>query len=239
MDLERAIGQQAPPRRRWRTWAGYEPVLADLTYERARAELRHGPPERQDELLAALVRIARHDREAVTVVVSCLLPGLRALITRHAPGLDHPEALAVAVGGLCEAVIRFESEPVFVASRLLRLPRYRLRRAVRTEVAWRRHSRDIPEHTDPNEPTDVGTAVSLHLAVRAGLLTPTDAWLIHATRVVGHSLSYVARCLGVTYEAVKKRRQRAEARWAVKRTAASRQSEVTPVAPGPLPQEVA
>lgn len=212
MNLERAIGEQLPTRRRWHTWTNLEPVLAGRDLEQVRTELRHGPQCRQDELLAALVRIAQRDVDAVTVVVRCLLPGLRGLISRHAPGLDRSEAFAVAVGGLAEAIVRFDGELTFVASQLLRLPRYRLQRAVRIEGTWRVQVREVHECGRPM--VEVRAAVCLGLAVHAGLLNAADAWLIHATRVVGHSLAWAAGRLGIGYEAAKKRRQRAEARFA-------------------------
>ena len=44
-------------------------------------------------------------------------------------------------------------------------------------------------------------------------LTQVDAALIRATRVAGLTLTDAARLLGLSYEAAKKRRQRAEAAW--------------------------
>jgi hypothetical protein len=50
-------------------------------------------------------------------------------------------------------------------------------------------------------------------AVTAGVLGTFDATLIEATRLNGLSLVDAAMLLGVSYEAAKKRRRRAEAAW--------------------------
>jgi hypothetical protein len=50
-------------------------------------------------------------------------------------------------------------------------------------------------------------------AVTAGVLGAFDAALIEATRLNGLSLADAARLLGVSYEAAKKRRRRAEVAW--------------------------
>lgn len=46
-----------------------------------------------------------------------------------------------------------------------------------------------------------------------GVLAPVDAVLIKATRLNGIRLGDAALLLGLSYEAAKKRRQRAEATW--------------------------
>ena len=51
-------------------------------------------------------------------------------------------------------------------------------------------------------------------AVDAGVLAEHEARLILDTRVDGRTLPEVADELGLSYEAAKKRRRRAEARWA-------------------------
>lgn len=124
-----------------------------------------------------------------------------------------PKPSLSQIAGLCEGITRFDGEPVFVASQLLQLPKRQLQRAVRIETAWRHHAREVPDHAAAVASVDVRCAVHLQLAVDAGKLTAAEAWLIHATRITGHSLGEVARRLDIGYEAAKKRRQRAEARW--------------------------
>jgi hypothetical protein len=54
-----------------------------------------------------------------------------------------------------------------------------------------------------------------------GRLSPVDAALIQSTRLGGLSLAGAAELLGLSYEAAKKRRQRAEAVWACERADAA------------------
>ncbi|MGH9152392.1 MAG: hypothetical protein ACRD03_08360 [Acidimicrobiales bacterium] len=214
------VERQRPSRRQWRTWTRHEPGLAGLDYDRMRDELRHGTADRKDELLTALVRLAQRNPEVVAVVVACLLPGLRALVGRHARGLEKAEALAVAVAGLCESIAHHPGgEAPFVANRLLQLPKRRLQRAAILEDTWRRHGRQLSERAGVGVVrVELSASALLRLAVDAGVLTATDAWLIHATRIGGHTLGWAAGRLGVAYETAKKRRQRAEARWVARWT---------------------
>jgi hypothetical protein len=75
-----------------------------MSWERLGAELAGADPGRHDELLAALVRIARRDPDATAVVVGALAPGIRRRIARYAPGLARDDAWSIAVEGLCNAV---------------------------------------------------------------------------------------------------------------------------------------
>jgi hypothetical protein len=54
----------------------------------------------------------------------------------------------------------------------------------------------------------------LALAVEAGVLCAEDAVLIRATRLDGVRLCDAARLCGLSYQAAKKRRRRAEVAWA-------------------------
>ena len=60
--------------------------------------------------------------------------------------------------------------------------------------------------------TDVDLLSVLREAESLGLITPADTELITATRVTGETLTRVARRSGVSSEAARKRRSRAEAR---------------------------
>lgn len=213
--LATALERTAPSRAHWDSWSRRDPALADLTYEHLRLELRNGDQRRKDELLGALVRAARADPNAFPVVATCLLPGLRRRITRYAPSLDHDEAFAIVVTALYEAVAKHDTGkfPYFVASRLLDLPTRRLRRAVAQHRSWMRH-RALDDATVSVAPGPLLSAATLLAgAVAAGAVTPHDAQLIHDTRVDGRPLREAAQRLGLGYEAARKRRQRAEARW--------------------------
>ncbi|MGH9212495.1 MAG: hypothetical protein ACRD2C_17740 [Acidimicrobiales bacterium] len=203
-----------PTRHRWRAWTNHAPALAGLSWQRFRGELRHSTADRQDELLAALAHIAHRDPAAIDVLVACLTPGLRARIARHAPGLPPDDAWAIAAAGICAAATGPDPPTSLVASRLLDAAKRHLQRAVRGEVAWHRQANALPVREDAGHDGELSGGLILASAVSAGVLRRHDAWLIYTTRVVGHSLGYAARRLGLGYEATKKRRQRAEDRWA-------------------------
>lgn len=222
--LEAALQHATATRRQWRAWARHQPALAGLDDQQLRRELTVAGQDRKDSLLAALVLLAQsgpHADAALMVLARCLLPGLRRRIARRAPDLDRPEAVAVAVAGLTERVHAYHpARPArFVATYLQETPSDRLRRADAVERRWASYHRNTPEAAiDPN--TDVAglpARTVVTVAVDAGVLSAADAWLICATRAGGlhlRDLRAAAECLGISYAAAVKRRQRAERRWA-------------------------
>jgi hypothetical protein len=215
-NLETALERAAPSRLQWHAWTRGDPALAGLTYQDVRRELCTGDQDRKDRLLGALVRVTRTDPDAFAVVAACLLPALRRRVRLLGPSLDRDDALAVLVEGLYEAVARADATlDAFVATRLLSVPTRRLRRAVSCERAWDRTSR--PEcHGPTADAAGIGPSAHTMLAgaVAAGVLSPVDAQLILDTRIAGYPLRGAAGRLGLAYETAKKRRQRAEVRWA-------------------------
>jgi hypothetical protein len=215
-NLETALERVAPTRAQWGAWTRREPSLVGLTYGDLRRVLRTGCQYRKDELLGALVRATHADPGAFGVVAACLLPGLRRRIARYAPTLDRQDALAVVVDALYEAVAIYETTEQFrfVAGALLELPTRRLRRAVADQRSWSAHARDDADPTSTAAGVELSAPAMLAAAVGAGVIAGRDAQLILETRIAGWSLREAARRLGLGYEAAKKRRQRAEARWA-------------------------
>jgi hypothetical protein len=215
VNLETTLDRTTPTGTQWVAWTQQEPALADLTHQDMRGQLRTADPGRKDELLGALVRLVQADRGAFGVLAACLLPGLRHRIARHAPSLDREEALALMVDALYEAVASYDAAQhhQFIAEALLALPTRRLRRAVVAHRVW---SSQV-QHSDDGAPDAAAPVLSpralLWSAVEARVLTEHDARLIFDTRIAGRTLPEVARQLGLRYEAAKKRRQRAEARW--------------------------
>jgi hypothetical protein len=219
LDIETQLEHTTPTRRQWRAWADAQPALRGLDHDRLRDELQAGAQHRKDELLATLVHLAQHGPHpnlAVLVVTACLLPGLRHLIGRYARRLDRQEALQVLVTALCEHIPTFDldSHPRFVATHLLGLPAGRLRRAVGSERSWASHSRRIPDTPAADTTSGSPVAEPMRLAMTAGVVTASNSWLIHATRVDGLPLRAAACLLNLGYEAAKKRRRRAENRLA-------------------------
>jgi hypothetical protein len=196
--------------RQWRTWTHQEPALRGLSWHQFVVDLATGDPGRQDQLLAALARIARHDSESLDVIVAALAPGVRARIKRYAPGLPLDDAYSVATIGICAIVAACPVPEQFIASRLLDAAKRQLGHAVQAEIAWQTHSQQ-PTNDDAPIENDLSGLI-LATAVDSGELTRPDAWLLHATIVDGHPLDRAAHRLGISYEAAKKRRQRARAR---------------------------
>ena len=215
-NLETALERTVPSRAQWQAWTRGDPALAGLTYRDVRRELRTGTQDRKDRLLGALVRVTKTNPDAFAVVAACLLPALRRRVPHYAPSLDRDDAFAVLVEGLYEAVARADATPkTFVATHLLSTPTRRLRRAAAYERAWDCSSR-VECHGPTPDAAVIGLSADTMLAaaVAAGVLVPADAQLILETRIAGHSLRAAARRQGLPYEVAKKRRQRAEARWA-------------------------
>lgn len=217
VQLVRSLDQMSPTRRQWRRWTRFEADLATSIFEDVRRELLDEavPPDRKDDLLAALLRSAQRDGEAAITVVICLLPGLCRAIRRFAPSLDPEEAWAELIVALCEKVRLYplDRRPRRIAANLLWDATRQLLRAVRANQRWTAHVAEL----DTAHGADGEPALSLDglwdLAVDAGVLSQLDVALINATRVGGMRLNAAAHLLGVNYEAAKKRRQRAEAAW--------------------------
>jgi hypothetical protein len=228
LDLETALERTAPTRTQWDAWTRREPAFAGLTYGDFRRVLRTGCQDRKDELLGALVRATHADPGAFGVVAACLLPGLRRRVARYAPSLDRQEAFAVMVDALYEAVAAYDTaeHSRFVAGGLLALPTRRLRRATTDQRSWSLHARHDTDAPSAAPGVELSAAAMLAPAVDAGVVTNRDAQLILDTRIAGRSLRDTARRLDLGYEAAKKRRRRAEARWAIWWT-----SSATPVSP--------
>jgi hypothetical protein len=215
-DLETALEQTAPTRAQWNAWARREPALAGLSYDDLRRALGTACQDRKDQLLRALVRATHADLCAFAVLAACLLPGIRCRIARLAPLLERQDALAIMVGALFEAVAASDAaeQSRFVAGALLDLPTRRLRRAVANQRSWTAHASHAADANPATSGLEPPAAAMLASAVDGGVISDRDAELILTTRVAGRSLREAARHLGLGYDAAKKRRQRAEARWA-------------------------
>jgi hypothetical protein len=216
VNLETTLERTTPTSAQWVAWTQKEPALADLAYQDMRWQLRTAGPARKDELLGALVRLIQSDPGAFGVLAACMVPALRHRVALRAPSLDRQDALAVVVAGLYEAAVRYdvESHPRYVAEKLLALPTRRLRRAVAVDRRWNvraRHAADGVSHAADPELSPRGLMAA---AVDAGVLAEHEARLILDTRVDGRTVPEVADELGLSYEAARKRRRRAEARWA-------------------------
>ena len=210
-----SLSRFEPPRRRWLAWQQSEAALPDLPFVQVRQLLldRLCRPERKDEVLLALIRLARDHRDAGMSITACLHPGLRCIVWRYRGILDPDDAWSGLAESLTRRIPAFDVERPnrFVAHGLLRDAAHDLRRTARVERAWRDHVR-LQEVLPAAAVVPVADVSSDPLDGTCGL-TPVDTALIRATRVAGLTLTDAARLLGLSYEAAKKRRQRAEASW--------------------------
>jgi len=213
--LHATLARTLPPtRRQWRGWQDRERALRGVTYERLRVELadRRTPRARADGLLAALWRLARHDRDAGRVLLASLLPGARSIAAGYRRSLGYDEALTVAVAALWDRIARFDPPARNVAFRLVWLAGRRVNDTATARRAHAaRHRLLTSPDTTPSGPAGLPVRVLLGQAVNAGVVTREGAWLTWATRCAGITLAEAAELLGIGYEAAKKRRQRTEA----------------------------
>ena len=206
-----------PPTARWRQWQRDEPILNGHEFAAVRRTLldRQVSSDRKDEILAALIRRAQRTRDddARVATIVCLLPGLRRIAGRFGVILGRHDALAELLASLWSSLEHFDLDRRCdrIAGRLLAGGAQRLASLARQERDWRdrtdRGQDPVRQPAPATEPAGVSGAVT------AGVLDAFDAALIEATRLNGLSLADAARLLGVSYEAAKKRRRRAEVAW--------------------------
>jgi DNA-directed RNA polymerase specialized sigma24 family protein len=210
----------------FRRWCRVEPVLARFGGPgRMLAFLwdERGSSAGQDSVLAALLRLAPREPLAARVVLQALLPGLKKhagqLLRRRADrgkgALERDELWQVLFVSL---LARIQSYPL--AARPARIASNLLLDTVHVTLAELATTRqallELPaaEPLEPTAPPTVPEDVDALLlrAVRAGAIRGADAELIAETEIEGVGLEVVAERLGVSYNAVKVRRQRAERR---------------------------
>lgn len=212
----------------YRRWEASEPALAGFNGpERLLAFLwnEQGSPEAQDRALAALLRLARSEPLAARFILQALLPGLKARAGQllrprrgqehEKPALERGDLWQVLFVSLLERIQTFplERRPRKIAINLLLDTLHATYAELKRS---RRFLEDVPkdEPLDVAEPAEMATDVDgvLERAVEAGAITAAEADLIAETEIEGVPLEEVAQRLGITYNAVKVRRQKAERR---------------------------
>lgn len=172
------------------------------------------PYEARDLAFTELVRRARNGEErAVIGLVGIMLPGLRNVANRLARNYSgDPDCIDAGVlAGFVEAVLGSPLPAGGLAVHLL-WAAYRGGREI-----WLQEM-SASSNRASGELVPAPTAVTDHIdfvlarAVRAKRITADEAELIAATRVERIRLAKIARESGVSHEALKRRRQRAEAR---------------------------
>lgn len=178
--------------------------------------------DERDRILDVVLTRARQQPDPWLLgVAGLLLPGLRSVRDRiegtpSFAALRHPdfqnELQVELLTALMEAARNRGPGCPKVAHELLRAAAAAGRAFARAELADREHS-NLDDVADESAPTPGQTALDiLRDAVDAGVLHPDDAWLIVASRLDEQPLPDLADQLGLPYNTIRRRRERAEAR---------------------------
>jgi hypothetical protein len=173
----------------------------------------------RDAALTWLVQRAQGEGGAWLVgLAGVLLPGIGRRVyplCRAFPRLAH-DLEAEALAGLLQAVRGWRLGEDRVASRLVWAAARGAHRLLRREATLQDREASVGLRLEPPPRPPAHGDLLLAQAVRAGVLSPVDAELIAVTRVEEVPLRQLAACWGVGYDALRKRRYRAEAalaRW--------------------------
>ena len=203
---------------RFRKWAQAEPPLASFAAPPDLVSFLRGPAAsaRKDEVLLALLRALNGEALAGRILLEALLPGLKVLARKAiARGAEREEVWSLLLG--C-AWARMHSYPL--ARRPTRVAANLLTDTFRDTLAQlaaaRKARAELLDAAFNERTATIATGRSvddvLVGAVAGGVLSLADAELILATRFDGVTLAAAASALGVAYNTLKVRRQRAERR---------------------------
>jgi hypothetical protein len=171
----------------------------------------------KDALLRAFVEAYQTERRphrSAQLLLGALQPGLSRLFHQHAgrwPGLEDAELWGLIVASFLEVVssYRLSRRPDRIAKNLLMDT---LRRTLRWLHGHHGHNAPPrPRRARADGTIDATEAMPFVQAlVRGGIVNGGDAAILLATRIVGERLPVLAQKRGKSYEALRKRRQRAE-----------------------------
>lgn len=177
-------------------------------------------PERQDTLMSALLRQARHDEDARRVVLRAITPALVRISRSYRRFLGEDDAASVAVLAAMERMTCYSSSrPGRPAANLMQDVRYTMYRASLRESAvptGQPMPLSLEDIHAVSEHEAVPTA-SDHLvqllaeAMSDGCLTGEGGRVIFLTRIADVSTAALAEAEGVRPSSIRKRRERAEA----------------------------
>jgi len=201
-----------------REWQQREPVLAAFAspqllvrfLQRFDADL-----DAKDAALAALLRCTQTDARAGRVILQALLPGLKRLAERliRQPGA-RDEVWSTLLSALWERMYSYPllRRPQRIAANLLLDTRLAIRQERERARRWAGHELALADVPQPPPSLPVTLERPLRRAADAGAITVDEAELIARTRIDGTPLVELAAEIGVEYDALRKRRQRAERR---------------------------
>ncbi len=203
---------------RFRDWRTREPSLARFKDTSALVRFMRGPAPAavKNEVLHALLVWAREDPLGARLALEVMRPGVLNLTARLSRTARDPEERRAAVlAAVWEGIRRYplEQRPRRIAANLLLDALHRTLVEAGTETAWqavRSHAAPEPRCAAGEIDTDVDAL--LERAVRASALTVEEAELVLRSRIDDAQLVDLADELGVSYNTLKLRRQRAERR---------------------------
>jgi DNA-directed RNA polymerase specialized sigma24 family protein len=201
-----------------RQWQAIEPALRAFSDPAAvlRFLRRSAPGEGQDRVLRALVSRASENPAAGRLVLHALLPGVKRLSARLLVDTRDQEELwstllACAWQRICGYPV--QRRPQRVAANVLLDTLHDAVAVHRRAVRDRAELDVVPAWLAPTRPRVDGDIEAVtERAVRAEAITAAEAELILCTRIDGVSLASFARAEGVSYDALRVRRRRAERR---------------------------
>jgi DNA-directed RNA polymerase specialized sigma24 family protein len=205
---------------RFRVWRVKEPALTPFVDATAlvRFMRRPGPRAAKDAALCALLTWAKDESIGARVVLEAIRPGLLNLSARiMRDAREREELRSTMYLAVWEGIRSYPlaRRPRRVAANLLLDTMHRTLVELGRESAWlasRSFASGEGQPSTPPEEVDADVDSLLAAAVRSGAVSADEAEAILASRIDGIGLADLARCAGVSYNAMKMRRQRAERR---------------------------
>jgi hypothetical protein len=172
------------------------------------------PPATRDAVWRVLIRRARADRSAwLVAALGMAMPGLRREVRSLSVNFrgDRDDLESAVAEGFVAELYRVDLAATALCARLVRAGRRAGLRQVYQDAAPQRVAwSDFASHP-PRVPWGHPDLVLLD-AVRSGVLSPQEAWLIGVTRLEAVPIDAVARRTGQRPRTVAARRHRAERR---------------------------
>jgi DNA-directed RNA polymerase specialized sigma24 family protein len=203
---------------RYAAWRRSEPALAQWRSPAAVLRLLYEPGAHaeKDAALYALLGRARTDPLAGRLVLQALLPGLKRLVGRLLIDVREREELwSIVMACVWEGIRAYppERKRKVAANLLLDCLHEALDVIARDRKAAAHALVGLPSLEPAAEPECEGDVERLvREAVSAGAISDVEAWLILRTRIDGATIRELAAGWGFSWEALKRRRQRAERR---------------------------
>jgi DNA-directed RNA polymerase specialized sigma24 family protein len=203
-------------------WRAGEPEISDVSSLGALVKelgdrLR---PERQDELMSALLRQSREDTDARRVILRMLTPALVNVSRSSCRFMGNDDAASVTVLAAMERMACYSaSRPGRPAANLMQDVRYTVYRAsLRESTVPAGQPQLVPiEDVELVRPEPAEPTASEHLlrlleeAISGGRLTGDGGRVIILTRIADVPTATLAKADGVRPSSIRKRRERAEA----------------------------